>query len=274
MMRPSDNPPLPEADELLVNGYLDGELEPDAQQAFELRLAREPELRAALKRLEALRHVLRARVTGLTASEAFRARISRVGAPAIPSAGAPTAQSPTTEWRSARFDWRMMAASVILSFGIGTAATYLLTARPAQPAARPALVAVHQRVLLAARPVEMASSDRHTVKPWFDAKLAISPPVSDLAADGFPLVGGRIDLVGENRVPVLVYRRGPHLISVVAVPDAGGSDLGLPARRATRDGYTVLTWRGADFDFSAISDVADRDLVTFVHKLRRTMRTR
>ena len=84
-----------------------------------------------------------------------------------------------------------------------------------------AIVADHQRALLAAPPFDIASSDRHTVKPWFDSKLALSPQVVDLAGAGFPLAGGRVEIVDGKPVPVLVYQRRAHIISVVAIPRAG-----------------------------------------------------
>ena len=90
----------------------------------------------------------------------------------------------------------------------------------------------------------------------------------DLAADGFPLVGGRADIVGGKPVPTLVYRRREHLVSVVAVPKAGGRDDGAAPARETTDGYTVLTWRGADFVYSAVSDVAADELEGFVSRFR------
>ena len=80
------------------------------------------------------------------------------------------------------------------------------------------LVDDHRRALLAREAIDIASSDRHTVKPWFDARLAVSPPVVDLAAQGFALVGGRADVVEGLPAPTLVYRLREHLISLTALP--------------------------------------------------------
>lgn len=254
-------PALPESDVLLVNAYVDGELSAADAAAFERRLAAEPALAAAAARLRALRTALRAANQTEPASAALRNRVARIGAPA----GASRAVR-----RGRRFDWRQLAAAIVLSAGVASFATDMALKWPLAPASE-AIVAIHRHALLAADPVEVASSDRHTVKPWFDRTLAISPPVADLAGDGFPLAGGRVDMIGGRRVPVLIYRHRAHLVSVIAVPEAGGRDDGTAPTRGSRDGYTVLSWRGPDFRFSAVSDVAEPELADFVEKLRRAM---
>jgi anti-sigma factor RsiW len=255
-------PALPDSDVLLANAYVDGELSLGDVAAFERRLAAEPTLAAAAERLKALRAALRASSQTEPASAALRARVAKIGSPTETSRVLRPARN---------YEWRRLAAAIVLSAGVASFATDLLLKWPSAPAASEAIVAVHQRALLAADPVEVASSDRHTVKPWFDRTLAISPPVADLAGDGFPLVGGRIDTIDGRRVPVLIYRHRAHLVSVVAIPDAGGRDDGAIPARASRDGYTVLSWRGPDFRFSAVSDVSENELAEFVEKLRRVM---
>jgi anti-sigma factor RsiW len=130
------------------------------------------------------------------------------------------------------------------------------------------IVAGHQRALLATSPFDVASSDRHTVKPWFDAKLAVSPQIIDLADAGFPLVGGRVDEVDGHPVPTIVYKRHAHVISLTAVPKPGSKDDGAPPTHATRDGYSVFAWPGRDFNYSAVSDVAPSELEEFVSRFR------
>ena len=257
--------PLSEADELLLGAYLDDELPKQERAAFKARLDAEPGLRAAFDQLAALLLAIDDKVEKPAASGAFRERIARIGVDAATVSPVPVVTARRT------YDWRMMAATAVIACAVGSAVTQVMIGRLPGAVASQALVAVHQRALLATEPVEVASSDRHTIKPWFDAKLAVSPPVVDLAGDGFPLAGGRIDVVGGRRVPVLIYRRRAHLVSVIAVPEAGGRDEGAAPVRASRDGFTMLTWRGADFRFSAVADVADDDLVRFVVTLRRTM---
>ena len=263
MTRPDEPAPLSEADDLQLNAYVDGELAPEVCADFERRLATEPQLRASCARLEALRRVIGGTAAKSTPSDAFRARIAGIG----------LATETVRRVREPRgFDWRMLAATAVIAAGAGSFATQILMSRPSGFVAGQAIVAIHQHALLAVDPVEVASSDRHTVRPWFDANLALSPPVADLAGDGFPLAGGRIDVIDGRRVPVLIYRRRSHLVSVVAVPLAGSRDTGAAVSRTTRDGYIVLTWHGPDFKFAAIADIADGELAGFVEKLRLTMK--
>lgn len=254
---------LTEQDDMRTNAYFDNELGPAERAAFEQRLADEPALQAALARLQALHTAVGSGVVKTVASAAFQDRIARIGAEPVRGANMAGARL---------FNWRGMAAAAVVACALGSAATYQLATRPPAWVASASLVAVHQRALLAAQPFEVASSDRHTVRPWFDAQLALSPPVYDLAADGYPLAGGRTDVVAGKRVPVMLYRRRAHLVSVIAVPQAGSRDMGAAAATTTRDGYTVLTWAGPDFAFTAISDVADGDLASFVERLRRAMK--
>ncbi len=134
------------------------------------------------------------------------------------------------------------------------------------------IVADHQRALLAATPFDVASSDRHTVKPWFDSKLALSPQVIDLASDGFPLAGGRVEVLDGKPVPVLVYHRRAHVISVVAEPRAGQKETTEPSLAATKDGYYIIRWHGRDFDYTVVSDLAESELNEFVTRWRQAER--
>jgi anti-sigma factor RsiW len=104
------------------------------------------------------------------------------------------------------------------------------------------------------------------VKPWFSGRITQAPRVVDLAADGFPLVGGRIDVVGGTPVPTLVYRLRAHLISLMAVPATGRRDE-APVRR-TIDGYNLLHWINDGVAYWAVSDVAAGDLEKFAQLFR------
>ena len=129
----------------------------------------------------------------------------------------------------ARPSWRALAASVALALFVGSGATwFVLRPGPADTVAD-VVVASHMRALMASQPTDVASSDRHTVKPWFNGRIPEAPRVVDLASEGFPLVGGRIDVIGRVPVPTLVYRHRAHLISLTAAP-ADASD--GAARRA------------------------------------------
>ena len=123
------------------------------------------------------------------------------------------------------------------------------------------LVASHVRSLLGDHLTDVASSDRHTVKPWLDARLDYAPPVIDLAADSLPLIGGRLDYLSHRPVAVLVYQRRQHIINVYIAP-AGALAAGL-GRGALERGYHVKRWRTGGMDAVSISDVEPKELTRF-----------
>jgi anti-sigma factor RsiW len=221
-------------DELELTAYVDGELDAMRALAFERRLTGEPDL---ARRYEAIL-ALRGRLREALVCEPPRNLVLRM--PATPS--------------RATAGWRALAASFILGAALTGAGGWMYLGR--QDLARE-LVSDHIRAQLAPQPIDIASSDRHTVKPWLAAHVAQSPDVVDLAAEGFELVGGRIDIVDRAPVGSMVYRRAKHLISVTALLSA---PRGL---RDSLDGYHIRSWRAGDLTYVAVSDVAPDDLETF-----------
>lgn len=149
-----------------------------------------------------------------------------------------------------------------IAFGAGAAmaagvALALLPA-PAAPLEDQA-VAGHIRALQPGHLTDVPSSDRHTVRPWFDGRIDYAPPVRDFAGAGFPLVGGRLDYLGGRPVAALVYRRDRHLIDLYVWPAAGEA---APAERA-RNGYAVVNWRAGGMAFLAVSDLEATELLAF-----------
>jgi anti-sigma factor RsiW len=126
------------------------------------------------------------------------------------------------------------------------------------------VVASHMRALMAPQPTDVSSSDRHAVKPWFNGRIPEAPRVVDLTADGFPMVGGRIDVIGRVPVSTLVYRHRQHLISLSAVP-AGQNAIVAPRTIA---GYNILTWTENGIAYWAVSDLAASDLDKFAKAFR------
>ena len=120
------------------------------------------------------------------------------------------------------------------------------------------VLAAHVRSLLQDSPIQVASSDAHTVKPWFAGRIDFSPEVKDLAADGFPLLGGRLDFVGGRRVGAVVYKRRLHTINVFMWPSAGPGD--AAPRLVARNGYNLLAWSRGGVDYWAVSDLGAGDL--------------
>jgi anti-sigma factor RsiW len=121
------------------------------------------------------------------------------------------------------------------------------------PTTRHDVVAAHVRSLLQNSTIQVLSSDSHTVRPWFNGKVEFAPPVKDLTAEGFPLVGGRLDYVDGHRVATLVYRHSLHTISVFVWPETTGSPAARPLAQV--EGLNVLSWTKDGMVWWAVSDM-------------------
>ncbi|WP_434663262.1 anti-sigma factor [Paraburkholderia sp. A3BS-1L] len=129
------------------------------------------------------------------------------------------------------------------------------------------LVSSHVRAQLSGRDIDVISSDQHTVKPWFNGRIDYAPPVEDLTASGFPLVGGRLDYLGHRRVAVLTYHYRKHVIDVYVFPDSGQAIAG-PAEAIDREGYALARWHDDGMTWWAITDAAPEALSAFEAALR------
>jgi anti-sigma factor RsiW len=113
--------------------------------------------------------------------------------------------------------------------------------------------------------LDIPTSDQHTVKPWFAGKLDFSPPVTDLAAQGFPLAGGRLDYLDAHPAAALIYTRRAHTINLFITPDASPAS----EPRATTDrGYHAILWTDGAMRVRAVSDLNEDELLTFAHLYR------
>lgn len=168
-----------------------------------------------------------------------------------------------------------VAVSGVVAIGAMATSVALLANRPSSDAMRAdEIVASHVRGLLSNRPIDVESTDQHTVKPWFNGKLDYAPPVPDLSSAGFTLAGGRLDYVGARPVAVLVYHYRRHPLDVYVLPsragdrtaaEGGAYDSHSGARALTRQGYALLHWRDAGFDCWAVTDAAPGAL-TALHR--------
>ena len=235
----------------LVHAYLDGELDSVNALALETRMAQDPALAAEFARLDALQHAIRRALPREAAPPGLRAGIEAAVGLAR---------------RRREFTWRALAAAVLLSAVVAGGSTAMIVASGSTDQVRQAVVAGHIRALMAPQPFDVASLDPHTVKPWFNGKLAEAPRVVDLARVGFPLLGGRLDVVGATAVPTLVYGHRKHLISVTAVPVAANETL-APVH-STVGGYHVTRWIEHGECYWVVSDTAAADLDRFAELFR------
>lgn len=155
--------------------------------------------------------------------------------------------------------WAAMAASLLLCVSVGWNFV-LLRSRPArQEVLAEDLLSSHVRSLIGTHLFDVPSSDQHTVKPWFNGKLNYSPDVTDLAARGFPLLGGRIEYIANRAVAALVFGRRKHVINLFTWPATEG-----PATsRWSRQGYNLVHWTKGDVGYWAISDISVEELAHF-----------
>jgi anti-sigma factor RsiW len=122
----------------------------------------------------------------------------------------------------------------------------------------------HTSALMQGREIQVVSTDHHTVKPWFAGRLPFSPPVADFAAEGYKLIGGRLDKVAGAPAAVVVYQHGKHKIDLFVWADRGSA---LPSASLSH-GYHSIFWKNQDLDFAAVSDTAEPELASFVNLVR------
>ena len=235
------SPSTLDRDDGLLQAHLDGELDPVSAAAFKQHLAADPGLRARYESLLSLRRLLHAVPRDDVPVDRLRSRIDAA------------VERKTGGHRS----WRALAAAVLIGAVLGAAGTIALVRSDSGREASSLVVTNHIRGLLAPQPFDIASSDRHEIKPWFTSRLPESPQIVDLGGDGFSLLGGRVDVLGEQPVATVVYRHGGHTISLTTLRGSRTVSGGSIA------GYTVRTWREGEFTYVAVADLPDADLDRF-----------
>src|ERR1700722_13144421 len=239
---------------LLVHAYLDGELDAANALGITQRMSAEPALAAEGERVKALKSLIQERLPRELAPPGLHARIETSVGGMRRARGQPS--------------WRALAASIALTAIVASSSTWFITGSEPANTVADTLVSDHIRALMAPQPTDVISSDRHTVKPWFNGRIPESPRVVDLAKKDFPLVGGRLDVVGQTPVPTLVYRHAQHLISLTEIP--AGSRLEVIRTPGTINGYNVVHWTENGVSYWAISDLAASKLEDFAQLFRTT----
>jgi anti-sigma factor RsiW len=247
--------------ETLVAAYADGEVDALRNYSIKKHLRGCAGCAARLDSIRALGARIRAEVPYFVASPALHARV-RATVGAVRASMPPRSKPAGDRWRWLTGGVLAGCMASVFAWVLGTA---VLTWRASEDFAV-AAVAAHVRATLGDHLIEVASSDRHTVKPWLSARLDYSPPVQDLANEGFTLIGGRLDYLERRNVATLVYRYREHTIDVFVRPDTSGAQ--TTALHTVR-GFNVARASGPSMDWLAVSDAEPAVLTAFVQRLAR-----
>lgn len=246
-----------ELTQTVLHGYLDGELDAARAADFERHLISCAACVSALEAHESLRSsLLHARLYE-RAPVSLRKKVQeQLGGSARSSVVPIRNRAP---WR-----WLAVAAAFLLAVFLGWRLLPLLRGNQEETTLASAIVDAHLRSLQPGHLEDVQSTDQHTVKPWFDGRLDFAPPVHDFANEGFPLQGGRLDVVHGRTVAVLVYARRKHLINVFVWPTTEPDSEPLSGSQL---GYHWIDWRKAGMEMCAISDASPDDLADLQHLL-------
>jgi anti-sigma factor RsiW len=244
---------------LRLTAAVDGELDAAHWLELERDMRADPALAAEYERIAATREAIRRLAPREAAPRALAARIAALAEPT------PVRQPFWTGLRTLA-----LAASVAaVAFAAGVALMGLRTASAPDPVAQ-RLVADFARAQIAGEPFDVASTDRHTVKPWLASHATVSAEIVDLAQAGFTLEGGRIDVVDRIPAPTLVYRKREHLIAVTELPATMAGARGGPIE--TIDGFHVARWSDANLSYVAVSDIDENELAAFAEAFRQAQK--
>lgn len=247
-----------------LSAFLDGELDAPASLEVERRIERDAEFAHEYRAMLALSQGIGAKLAMDTPTERLRRRLDSI-------AEAPTVRPrlPSAPLRTAR--WPGLALAAGLSAIVASGATYgLMDAGRQDPMTQDqlrqdlttnTLVAAHLRGLLAQRPIDIESSDRHTVKPWFNQRLSFSPIVPDEPIPDFDLLGGRMEVVDGQPAATLVYRHKNHVLSLTQArtDQPGPGDL----KQSVNSGLTEMRWKKDGISFYLVTDLPAAELSGF-----------
>jgi anti-sigma factor RsiW len=233
-----------------IHGYFDGELDAVRSAEFELHLELCAECQAAIEGIQTVRTLLQQSDLYQHASPELHQRVrKRLAQEAGMERG--------NREKSRR--WPLVPAFSVLAAAAAVTIVFFVIQPHTQSARVTAeLVDAHVRSLQPGHLMDVESTDQHTVKPWFDGKLDFIPPVSDYTAQGFPLRGGRLDVIDGHDVAALVYSRRKHLINLFVWPYRGNG--GRLVGSGSREGYNWMMWKSGDMRMCLVSDAAPADL--------------
>ena len=242
----------------LIDGYIDDELDLVSNLEIEQHLQTCPACEHLYHNRQALQTLIHASPLSHKAPEHLQKRIRT---------SLRQASQPRPRLRKTAFALLSVAAILLVSL----ITTWIIIKNVSAPSVDESLtqsvLASHIRSLMVNHLVDVRSTDQHTVKPWFDGKLDYAPVVVDLAQQGYPLIGGRLDYLDNRPVAALVYQHETHVINLFTWP-AASATADSPVTTVTRQGYHMMTWTQAGMVYWAVSDIEESKLQTFVQLLR------
>jgi anti-sigma factor RsiW len=244
---------------VLLHALIDRELDAGHAREVEAHVASCPQCNAQMRVYRMMHETLSAPSLRHDAPASLRSRIDRIVPRPAPAAAA-----------SRRSVLKGFAWGSALSAAAAASVVMLVVRREEEQRILGDVVSAHLRSLQADHLTDVLSSDQHTVKPWFNGKLDVAPPVIDLTAQGFTLLGGRLDYVNGRPVPAIVYRRRVHVINLFVTPASAG-ERGNAVEKV--QGYNVRRWTWSDLDFWAVSDINGEELQEFQEKFEAGVRT-
>jgi len=243
---------------ILLHALLDNELDAGHAREVEAHIAGCPDCAAELAAQREMQRVLTETNLRYTAPASLRGRIEA-------SLPGPQRQQPTRR-------------SVLRGFAMGSAVSALAASgvvalvlrQDDQQRILSEVVSAHLRSLQAGHLIDVVSTDQHTVKPWFNGKLDVAPPVIDLTAQGFTLVGGRLDYIDARAIGAVVYKRRQHVINLFVSQTSSTEH--RPPKTQTMQGFNCRRWGERGLNFWAVSDIGGDELAEFVDKFEAAMK--
>jgi anti-sigma factor RsiW len=248
--------------EILLHALIDGELDAGHAREVEDHIADCPNCTAQLQAYREMSQAIAGADLRYTAPAQLRRRIEA----SLPQ---PQTQTQAPNRRSVLRGFAMgSAVSAIAATGL----VAIVLRNDDEQLITSEIVSAHLRSLQAGHLTDVISTDQHTVKPWFNGKLDVSPPVIDLTAQGFTLIGGRLDYVDARAIGAIVYRRRQHVINLFVAQT--GSTESRAAKTETIQGFNIRHWSDRGLNYWAVSDIAADELAEFSEKFEAAMKTR
>jgi anti-sigma factor RsiW len=243
--------------EILVHALIDGELDAGHAREVEEHIAGCPRCAALLSEYREMRKAIADADLVYKAPPELRRRIE--------------ASLPQPRVQSRRSVLRGFAMGSAVSAIAATGIVALVLRNDDEQRILSEVVSAHLRSLQAGHLTDVISTDQHTVKPWFNGKLDVAPPVIDLTAQGFTLIGGRLDYVDTRPIGAVVYRRRSHVINLFVAQTANTE--GRAAKTETLQGFNIRRWSDRGLNYWAVSDIGADELAEFSEKFETAMRS-